>query len=197
MKLKSKLLTQKNRLKKAVFLKKVVRVTGFEPAASCSQSRRATNCATPGYLIFLRFIVAPKRFLQIGPATFLQYSIIYESKFFKPYSGAQCESMKRRRTLHWLGLPPSPHKKVRINPDCGHKRLDGEEITWYTETLPYMGNPLQLPFHATASIAGSRARRKREEQTKNNVAVRIRTAGNRGFGRNDGERAEKRRKPAA
>ena len=26
----------------------LVRVTGFEPAASCSQSRRATNCATPG-----------------------------------------------------------------------------------------------------------------------------------------------------
>ncbi len=24
-------------------------MTGFEPAASCSQSRRATNCATPGY----------------------------------------------------------------------------------------------------------------------------------------------------
>ena len=33
----------------AVFLRKMVRVTGFEPAASCSQSRRATNCATPGY----------------------------------------------------------------------------------------------------------------------------------------------------
>ena len=29
----------------------MVRVTGFEPAASCSQSRRATNCATPGYLL--------------------------------------------------------------------------------------------------------------------------------------------------
>ena len=27
---------------------RLVRVTGFEPAASCSQSRRATNCATPG-----------------------------------------------------------------------------------------------------------------------------------------------------
>ena len=26
-------------------------MTGFEPAASCSQSRRATNCATPGYLV--------------------------------------------------------------------------------------------------------------------------------------------------
>ena len=53
--------------KKAVFLRKVVRVTGFEPAASCSQSRRAllslfirlvvftqttraTNCANPGFL---------------------------------------------------------------------------------------------------------------------------------------------------
>ena len=28
-------------------------MTGFEPAASCSQSRRATNCATPGYFIIL------------------------------------------------------------------------------------------------------------------------------------------------
>ena len=27
----------------------LVRVTGFEPAASCSQSRRATSCATPGH----------------------------------------------------------------------------------------------------------------------------------------------------
>ena len=39
--------------KKAVFQRKVVRVTGFEPAASCSQSRRATNCATPGYFVIL------------------------------------------------------------------------------------------------------------------------------------------------
>ncbi len=39
--------------KEAVFLRKVVRVTGFEPAASCSQSRRATNCATPGYSVYL------------------------------------------------------------------------------------------------------------------------------------------------
>ena len=30
---------------------RMVRVTGFEPAASCSQSRRATNCATPGYSV--------------------------------------------------------------------------------------------------------------------------------------------------
>ena len=30
----------------------LVRVEGFEPPASCSQSRRATNCATPGYSVF-------------------------------------------------------------------------------------------------------------------------------------------------
>ena len=35
--------------KKAVFLPKVVGVRGLEPRASCSQSRRATNCATPRY----------------------------------------------------------------------------------------------------------------------------------------------------
>ena len=28
---------------------RVVEVTGLEPAASCSQSKRATNCATPRY----------------------------------------------------------------------------------------------------------------------------------------------------
>ena len=31
----------------------LVRVTGFEPAASCSQSMRATNCATPGLTLHI------------------------------------------------------------------------------------------------------------------------------------------------
>ncbi len=35
---------------------RVVGVKGFEPPTSCSQSRRATNCATPRYIRFyLRF----------------------------------------------------------------------------------------------------------------------------------------------
>ena len=37
----------------------MVRVEGLEPPASCSQSRRATNCATPGY-------GAPYAFLAVG-----------------------------------------------------------------------------------------------------------------------------------
>ena len=36
----------------AVFLRKMVRVGRLELPASCSQSKRATNCATPGYEIF-------------------------------------------------------------------------------------------------------------------------------------------------
>ena len=35
--------------KQAVFLQNLVGVRGLEPRASCSQSRRATNCATPRY----------------------------------------------------------------------------------------------------------------------------------------------------
>ena len=38
--------------KQAVFLQNLVGVRGLEPRASCSQSRRATNCATPRYEIF-------------------------------------------------------------------------------------------------------------------------------------------------
>ncbi len=34
------------------FIKTMVEVTGLEPAASCSQSRRATTCATPRYCLF-------------------------------------------------------------------------------------------------------------------------------------------------
>ena len=35
----------------------MVGVTGFEPAASTSQTSRATNCATPRCVIFIRFLV--------------------------------------------------------------------------------------------------------------------------------------------
>ena len=41
--------------KTAVFQRFLVGVRGLEPRASCSQSRRATNCATPRYLVFYGF----------------------------------------------------------------------------------------------------------------------------------------------
>ena len=49
----------------AVFLPKVVGVRGLEPRASCSQSRRATNCATPRNEI----VELPGRFLPSRRAT--------------------------------------------------------------------------------------------------------------------------------
>ena len=41
-----------NRLKTSVLRRFLVRVGRLELPASCSQSKRATNCATPGYEIF-------------------------------------------------------------------------------------------------------------------------------------------------
>ena len=59
-----------------VFQRKVVRVTGFEPAASCSQSRRATNCATPGYFVILfGWSYSPKcRALPVEPHPVIHFS---------------------------------------------------------------------------------------------------------------------------
>ena len=46
---------------RTVFLKKLVRVGRLELPASCSQSKRATNCATPGYSVFLHDTMRRKK----------------------------------------------------------------------------------------------------------------------------------------
>ena len=58
---------------KAVFLPKVVGVRGLEPRASCSQSRRATNCATPRYKI----VELPGRFLPKQARYQLRYTRLW------------------------------------------------------------------------------------------------------------------------
>ena len=54
-------------------------MTGFEPAASCSQSRRATNCATPGYFVILSgWSYSPKcRALPVEPHPDIQFLPLY------------------------------------------------------------------------------------------------------------------------
>ena len=52
----NKLQKQAILLKNSLFF--VVGVQGLEPWASCSQSRRATNCATPRYSIKPHYIIA-------------------------------------------------------------------------------------------------------------------------------------------
>ena len=78
----------KGRLKKPSFL---VGVTGFEPAASCSQSRRATNCATPRFFYFAFFL---KSSLLCPPAIQLAQAdhgtcviLIYPARFVKRVIG--------------------------------------------------------------------------------------------------------------
>ena len=56
----------------------MVRVTGFEPAASCSQSRRATSCATPGYEV----VGWPGRILPNVARYQLRYTPIFLSSVF-------------------------------------------------------------------------------------------------------------------
>ena len=51
-------------------------MTGFEPAASCSQSRRATNCANPGFLV-IQFCTRCGQ--TCGQAVFLTTSTCGES----------------------------------------------------------------------------------------------------------------------
>ena len=46
----------------------LVEVTGLEPAASCSQSKRATNCATPRYLVVTFCFLLPLSFCFVRPA---------------------------------------------------------------------------------------------------------------------------------
>ena len=45
----------------------LVGVTGFEPAASCSQSKRATNCATPRYLFNALVCLIPSAVGSVRP----------------------------------------------------------------------------------------------------------------------------------
>ena len=64
---KTELLTQKNRLKRRLFKVILVGVRGLEPRASCSQIKRDTNFAIPGY-----FFSIPQ--LQVeGKRKFLVY----------------------------------------------------------------------------------------------------------------------------
>ena len=62
----------------AVFLRNLVGVRGLEPRASCSQSRRATNCATPRCEI----VGLPGRILPKQARYQLRYTPIFLSSVF-------------------------------------------------------------------------------------------------------------------
>ena len=69
-------------------------MTGFEPAASCSQSRRATNCATPGYFVFL------------------------SGWSYSPKPGAIPTSLYP--DIHFSAMIPRRGEKIKVFSVCGH-----------------------------------------------------------------------------
>ena len=74
---------------------RMVRVTGFEPAASCSQSRRATICATPGYLVFIRlgvFSQSSRVIAAAAPRHFAALRLLLRRGQPYQYNGLQGES---------------------------------------------------------------------------------------------------------
>ena len=67
----------------------MVEVTGLEPAASCSQSTRATNCATPRFYLLRA---------ALPVVTKIQASLVYSPPFIKslPLETAYCIRHRRR-----------------------------------------------------------------------------------------------------
>ena len=88
----------------AVFLRNLVRVTGFEPAASCSQSRRATNCATPGYLVFSEH---PRVFPKLA-----RYQLRYTRLFSSATSQSREDHAPSCAAYRWI-IPKSVQKVHR------------------------------------------------------------------------------------
>ena len=114
----------------------LVRVTGFEPAASCSQSRRATNCATPGYAFYYRW------FLPL-----LQYPPCVPWKFFAKVKYT-CDFSVYIGEAAW-GRPPKHNIYVTISSKlaaaaawrCGASR---PQYIFWKEYLPWVASASYL-----------------------------------------------------
>ena len=137
----------------------MVRVTGFEPAASCSQSRRATNCATPGYFIILSgWSYSPKcRALPVEPHPDIHFSAIIprqggKSKIFlsvvkaafMPFSAIVEKSSKRRRhkALCRFALPCPGYRHG--TPKAG---ATGCATPGCSTIVPWFREKIQRKFH--------------------------------------------------
>ena len=135
----------------------MVEVTGFEPAASCSQSRRATNCATPGYLVFseLPRVFPNRAFYQLNYTRIFSFCY-YTTEKAKIKDFPVCgQSCGQSRFLPCVG----DHAKSRKCPCCKAFRasavpvVDGVHSTPKAGALPTAQHPdmifsFELLYHA-------------------------------------------------
>ena len=121
----------------------MVGVTGFEPAASCSQSRRATNCATPRFFYF---------------AFFLKFSVL--PCFVRPLAKLSPMALlcnaKRSVLLRFLRLPASATGSGRLrHPKQARYQLRYTPIFYFAFFLKFSVLPCFVRRH-TASTSRSR-----------------------------------------
>ena len=94
----------------------MVGVTGFEPAASTSQTSRATNCATPRCVIFIRFLVTFRKWSNLWSDHF--FVLVLEKRMCEKvsiYKGFR--AFEKSRSQNRLHAP-----KARALPDCATPR---------------------------------------------------------------------------
>ena len=94
----------------------MVGVTGFEPAASTSQTSRATNCATPRCVIFIRFLVIFRKWSNLWSDHF--FVLVLEKRMCEKvsiYKGFR--AFEKSRSQNRLHAP-----KARALPDCATPR---------------------------------------------------------------------------
>ena len=87
----------------------LVGVTGFEPAASTSQTSRATNCATPRSVIFIQFLVNFCKWSNLWSKHFVgvflkrvtpeKASVFKGSQRFRKLTVGNCLHAPKRRAL--------------------------------------------------------------------------------------------------
>ena len=97
----------------------LVGVTGFEPAASTSQTSRATNCATPRCVIFIRFLVIFRKWSNLWSDHF--FVLVLEKRMCEKvsiYKGFRAfEKSRSQNRLHApkrRALPTAPHPERKI-----------------------------------------------------------------------------------
>ena len=100
----------------------MVGVTGFEPAASTSQTSRATNCATPRCVIFIRFLVIFRKWSNLWSDHF--FVLVLEKRMCEKvsiYKGFR--AFEKSRSQNRLHAPKPGALPTALHPEKDWRNL--------------------------------------------------------------------------
>ena len=125
--------------KKAVFQRKVVGVQGLEPWASCSQTRRDTNFAIPGYSLFCHDTTANgknKVFSVCGQSC-------GQSRFYAAFSNrGKSRKCRRRKALRRFALSCSGYRHG--TPKCRALPVEPHPDIHFSVIIPRRGGKSKI-----------------------------------------------------